>query len=73
MIINHNILIKKRDPYGIEGSIPLVDKQFNGRKIICENGRMYCTSSSLGIYFGEPPGISVGAKNIPQVYKCIVS
>lgn len=54
MIINQNILIKKQDPYGIEGSIPLVDKQFNGKKIIFENGRMYCTFSSLGIYFGGP-------------------
>lgn len=36
MIINHNILIKKKhDPYGIEGGVPLVDKQFNGKKIIC--------------------------------------
>lgn len=62
MIINQNILIKKQDPYGIEGSIPLVDKQFNGKKIIFENGRMYCTFSSLGIYFGVPLGSVLGPK-----------
>lgn len=60
MIINHNILIKKRNPYGIEDSVPLVDKQFNGKKIIRENERMYCTSSSLGIYFGVPLGSVLG-------------
>lgn len=62
MIIDHNILIKKQDPYGIEGSIPLVDKQFNRKRLICENRRMYYTSSSLGICFGVPLGSVLGPK-----------
>lgn len=58
MTINHNILIKKTGPIWDS----LVDKQFNGKKIICENERMYCTSLSLGIYFDIPLGSVLGPK-----------